>query len=547
MDLEVFKSFAKGGEITVQNNKNVMLYTRVSTKEQADNYSLKNQEEAAERYAKLKGYIITERFGGTYESASGDFTRKEFSRLIKAVKKARKKPYAILIFIMSRFSRTGGSGIAQASELIDGLGVHLIEVSTGEDTTTERGKLAVYSKLLKAREETLNKLEVSVPGMKKFLEAGNWLGNVPRGYDQYGPRVKDISRIRKYQEIVLNTEGKILQKAWEWKLQGEKDCSILKNLSLLDFKITAQQLSKMWRNPFYCGICAHNILSGKVVHGKWVKMVSEEDFLMIQNIIKGNPQGYKHENENNDRPLNGHIICSLCGSKMVGYEVRKKELHYYRCLKCNGMSINANSTKKSRAIGAHEMYIALLEKYSLSDISVAPFKDQLKNTFEMLNESSTTTLKDYNKVLEECNNNLKKLNKRWALGEIDKETYEEVKNDILLQRNSINKQMNEICLETSNLGNFIDESLNIVQNINKYWQSEDTSIKKKIQELVFPGGVSLDTKNRVYLTKNVNAVFSLINEIEKVSEGAKKNNPVFFPGLSSLVAGTRVELVTSGL
>ena len=547
MNLEVFKSFAKGGEITVQTNKNVMLYTRVSTKEQADNYSLKNQEEAAERYAKLKGYIIAERFGGTYESASGDFTRKEFSRLIKAVKKARKKPYAILIFIMSRFSRTGGSGIAQASELVDGLGVNLIEVSTGEDTTTERGKLAVYSKLLKAREETLNKLEVSVPGMKKFLEAGNWLGNVPRGYDQYGPRVKEISKIRKNQEIKLNNEGKLLQKAWIWKLQGEKDASIQKKLDLQGLQISKQRLSKMWRNPFYCGICAHNMLTGKVVHGKWEKMISEEEFLRMQEIIQGNFQGYKHEKDNKDRPLNGHIICSQCGSKMVGYEVRKKKLHYYKCLKCNGVSINANSTNKSRSIGAHDMYRTLLEKFTLNDISVAPFKDQLKRSFEMLKEDSISASKDYNKTLEECNTNLKKLNKRWALGEIDKQTYEEVKNDLLVQKNEITQQINESCINTSNLENFIEESIDIVQNINKYWLSEDTSIKKQIQELVFPGGVSLDTKNRVYLTKNVNAVFSLINEIAMVSEGAKKNNPVFFPGLSSLVAGLGLEPRTFGL
>ena len=44
---------------------------------------------------------------------------------------------------------------------------------------------------------------------------------------------------------------------------------------------------------------------------------------------------YKIENANSERPLNGHIYCSECGSKMVGYEVKKKKLHYYKCLKCS--------------------------------------------------------------------------------------------------------------------------------------------------------------------------------------------------------------------
>ena len=547
MELDQFRTFAKGGEQTRQENRDVMLYTRVSTKEQADNYSLKNQEESADTFAKKNGYVITKRFGGTYESASGDFTRKEFTRLIQEVKRSRKRPFAILIFIMSRFSRTGGSGIALAVELVEILGVHLIEVSTGEDTTSERGKLAVYSKLLKAREETLNKLEVSVPGMKKFLEAGNWLGNVPRGYDQFGPRVKDIDRIKRTQEIKLNAEGKLLQKAWEWKIEGEKDTVIRKKLELLGMQVSKQQMSKMWRNPFYCGICVHNMLEGKVVYGNWEKMISKKDFLLIQELLKGNPQGYKHEKENEDRPLNGHVKCSMCGSKMVGYEVKAKRLHYYKCLKCKGVSINANSTNKSRAIGAHEMYQNLLEQYTLNSSTIEPFKEQLRRTFEMISETSGTERQNFDEKLGKCNADIRKLNRRWALGEIDKETYEEVRKDLISQKENLGKQISEILPETSNLGNYIEESLDVVQNISKYWQSGSTAIKKKIQELVFPDGVSLDVQNRVYLTKKVNSVFALINEMKRVSGSTGKQNPENFSGLSSVVAGRGLEPLAFGL
>jgi len=344
MELNSFKKFAKGGEKTKEVNRSVMIYTRVSSKEQATNYSLDNQEIAAVAYAKKYGYIITQKFGGTYESASGDFTRKEFSRLIKEVKKAKKKPFAILIFIMSRFSRTGGNAIAMASELVDGLGVNLIEVSTGDSTITERGKLEIYNKLLKAREETLNKLEVSIPGMTRFLEAGNWLGNVPKGYDHFGPRVNDINKVRKTQEIKLNGEGRLLQKAWEWKLSGDRDFIIKEKLKTLGFIFSKQQLSNIWKNPFYCGVCVHKMLNGKAVRGNWEKMVSEDDFMLVQEILSGNRQGYKQEKGNEARPLNGHVYCNECGSKMVGYEVKKKKLHYYKCQSCKGISIYANSS-----------------------------------------------------------------------------------------------------------------------------------------------------------------------------------------------------------
>src|SRR5690606_26528323 len=108
MEINYFNQFSSYRE-TKQENNSVWLYTRVSSKEQYDtNKSIDNQTISAKMYASENSYQITETFGGTYESAKGDFTRKEFQRLINEVKKSKRKPFAILIFKMNRFSRTGG-------------------------------------------------------------------------------------------------------------------------------------------------------------------------------------------------------------------------------------------------------------------------------------------------------------------------------------------------------------------------------------------------------------------------------------------------------
>jgi len=57
-------------------------------------------------------------------------------------------------------------------------------------------------------------------------------------------------------------------------------------------------MSDMWRNPFYCEITAHKMLDDVVVKGNWEKMISEKDFLMVAEILKGNRFGYKHEKQN---------------------------------------------------------------------------------------------------------------------------------------------------------------------------------------------------------------------------------------------------------
>ena len=224
MDLhKEFGQFIPKAKKEEKENRDVWLYTRVSSKDQFVNKSLGNQQEYGQRYAHENNYNLVMQFGATYESASGDFTRAEFKKLIQSVRKARKKPFAILIYKMSRFSRTGGQAIALATELIETMGVHLVEVSSGKNTFSERGKLEIYERLLKAREENIERLEMTVPGMIKFIEEGNRLGVVPRGYDHYGPKVKDVKRFSPTQKIVINEEGKILKKAWKMKANGVRD------------------------------------------------------------------------------------------------------------------------------------------------------------------------------------------------------------------------------------------------------------------------------------------------------------------------------------
>ena len=119
--------------------------------------------------------------------------------------------------------QSGGQSITLANELLFNQGVNLIEIVSGLDTTTAKGRNELNKRLLTAEEENLNKLEHTIPGMKSLLRSGNWLGKAPRGYDHYGLKVKDFAKLEPRQRIVLNDTGRILRQAWEWKLKGEPD------------------------------------------------------------------------------------------------------------------------------------------------------------------------------------------------------------------------------------------------------------------------------------------------------------------------------------
>jgi len=520
-----FQRFGKRKDIIQNTNKTVWCYTRVSSKEQESNYSLTTQKESAERFARDKGYQLVKIFGCTYESGKDDFTRKEFTNLLLEVKKTKNKPFAILVNIMNRFSRSGGKSIGILNEMIDIQGVHIIEIISGISTDTPRGRNELNRRLLEAEGDNLRKLEVSVPGMKAFLRAGNWLGRAPMGYYHEGPKTADHNRYNKTQKIVVNEVGLKLKQAWQWKLEGAQDYIIVKRLNDLGVKMSSQKLSDMWRNPFYCGVTTNRLLDGEIIEGNHEPIVSKEVFLKINQINTRRPQGYKIAEHCVERPLTGDILCYSCGRKLTGYLVKKKGLHYYKCQKCKGVTINAVSRTEKR-IGAHELFINLLSSYQIKPEYIDLVKAQLQRMVNLTNNSIKKEETLFKKRLSELERDRENLQERFALGKIDETLYQKFSIRIDSEIYEL-KEKNEIPeITISNFKNSLNKTIDFIQNVNKYWMSGDIYIKKKIQRLVFPAGLFINPYNRQYLTPEVNYLFRLTSELSMVSEDVKKNSPL---------------------
>ena len=81
----------------------------------------------------------------------------------------------------------------------------------------------------------------------------------------------------------------------------------------------------------------------------------------------------------------------------------------------------------------------------------------------------------------------------------------------------------------------------------KYWKEGDIESKIRIQNLVFPEGLSIRAENREYLTGRVNSIFGLVPTFTGIDRGNKKQKThQKFDGSFS-VAGTGLEPVTFGL
>ena len=545
MSLQYFEKFIPKNNEEIQSNKNVWVYTRVSSKDQEMNKSLAYQKKYAEEYASKNNLTITEYFGATFESAKGDFTRKEFTKLIDYVSKTKNRPYAILIYKMNRFSRSGGSAIGLSHKLVHDKKVHLIEVCSEVSTETEEGELQIHKRLLTAKKENLERMEHTLPGMKAFLEAGNYLGKPPMGYTLKGTRVSDFNRRSETQKMEINNDGKLLKKAWLMKVNGEKDFIIRKELERYGLKVSKQKISAMWRKTTYCGISTNKLLDSPV-KGSWKPIVSVKNFMKIQEILNKPKEGYTI-GENIDRPLTGFIKCISCGNKLTSYEVKKKKLHYYTCQKCKGMTLNANSTKKALKKGVHNAFVDLLESYKLSEELIEPFKAQLKLIYTNSYEDKYELQELVKKQLGDLKKKSKNLTEKLINGVIDDVTYKEYKTQFDSDMLKLNQKIKNQDKKISNLDEFIDSISNFSQNISKQWSSGEYETKLKLQELVFPSGLVIDPKNRQYLTKEINSIFVLKSVISRDSESIENKKASKNAGFNDLVAGTGLEPVTFGL
>ena len=251
--------------------KNCFIWSRVSTKHQEENGgSLDDQKCRCERFARENGYTIKGYFGGKHESAKTP--GKLIKEMIKAVKKDKSVKY-IIVNQADRFSRNAGQAINIINDL-NAQGVIIVEALSGTDTSTPEGVMMMQVKLSLAQWDNTNRTNKFVSGRKHCMESGVWVGKLPLGYNKEG---KSINA-----KFAINATGKLIQKAFKWKLQGVDNFRIMDRLSAMGLNVSKQKLHKILTNPFYAGKIQSKFTDGEIIDGKHPAIISWVEFLQVQ-------------------------------------------------------------------------------------------------------------------------------------------------------------------------------------------------------------------------------------------------------------------------
>lgn len=487
-----------------------VIYTRVSSQEQAENNSsLETQLKLCNDYGRRHQLTVKQYFGGTYESAKSD-GRKEFQRMLAYVKRDREISY-IIVYNLDRFSRTG-AGAVQLSAELRGMGITVKSVSQEIDNSTPAGRLQESLLHIFNFFDNDTKSERTATNMREVMLKGYWPYVTPLGYKNLRPKHRACDH-----QYVITEEGAWIKKAFEWKIEGNMtNKEICQELRKRGLRLTEKNFRFVISNPFYAGYITGKLLKGQFVKGHHPAIITLETFLRANDLLSkavnvGIPKEQKHE----EVPLKIFAHEHESGSPLTAF--KQKGIWYYKARgKDVRMTINA-----AHLNDLFEAYLKQLEYKKEYEAALRrAIEEGLKKRLATAMEESV----QLKKRISELQSQLEGMEERFVLGQIPPDLYEKYAGKYRSEISGLEEQLSRSAFSSSNLKLAVEKGLRIAQNISHSWVASDFNRKQKLQTLVFPEGITYSKKKGTVQTERINSLFACIEPWKRVQEEKEKGN-----------------------
>ena len=304
----------------------VAFYTRISTDENHQKYSLDAQRDRLEAYCKSQydDYKLVK----VYRDASTGTNMKR-SGLEEMLYAAENKLFEVLIvFRVDRLSRNVRQ-LAQMVETLSDYGVVLRSSTEPFDTSNSAGKMMLQMLGVFAEFEHATIVERTRAGMERKARNGEWCGGfVPYGYQKVEGEI-----------VIEEDEAAIVRRIFRNYVHGMKGATkIFKELNEAGFRKRSgilwenRAIINMLKNPFYTGVIRWK---ESIFEGRHEGIISNEIFDNAQKILeKRNIQSNgKRFQQDSDYFLTGLVFCGRCGKGLVGRSAHRNghRHRYYAC------------------------------------------------------------------------------------------------------------------------------------------------------------------------------------------------------------------------
>ena len=321
------------GTIIREDGKRAVIYLRVSSEEQVENYSLDTQEDICRKEADKRGYQIVDVFSEEGKSAKTISGRTVLIDMLEYCRKNSRQIQAVFVYRLDRISRQTGDYLAIRKKLAE-KGVTIISATepTGDSPTEKLVEtiLAGFAQL-----DNDIRSERTRNGLRARFLAGLISGKPPLGYMlQAGYAIKNPKTWDK------------MKAAWDLMTTGTK--SLAEMAKIMDewglnekikdreYKLRPQTVNGIFRHKFYMGKLTSEVYPEEP-SGQHIPMITEAQFYKVQAILSGRNTSSsmlsRRNREGDQFPLRRIIKCSKCGVGLTAgwSKGRHKRYGYYRC------------------------------------------------------------------------------------------------------------------------------------------------------------------------------------------------------------------------
>ncbi len=473
-----------------------VIYCRVSTKDQVENFSLATQEKACREYCARHSFDVDKVFVEEGESAK-TANRTQFQKALAYCRENKGKVTWLVVYAVSRFARN--SHDHQATRAILGtVGVNLRSVTENFDESSN-GKFMESIMAAVAQFDNDMRAERSSATMKTAYLKGKWTFKAPLGYlncdgkGGHGSLVHDPERgplVKQAFELYatgLHTKQKVLEIVTAAGLRTRHGKPVPK-----------QTFNQLLRKPVYIGWLEVTSKAkvkgqkgeswGKPVCGDFEPLVTQEVFDTVQAILSGKRGSLTPRLRSNpDFPLRHFVKCGCCGRPLTASRSkgRSKRYAYYCCPNspCRGVSISKPDLESS--------FMAFLERMQPEPRYVKLFNAIVLDVWKEKQAQNLTLTVSLEHQIEELHGRKERLEEAFLYERtVDRETYDRQRDKLNEQIMLAEMQERDAKLEGYDVEAVLAFAEHVILNAARLWTEFSSDQKQRLQKVLFPEGVT---------------------------------------------------------
>ncbi len=480
--------------------KTAVIYTRVSSREQAEGFSIEAQVKACQEKAKHDGFKVLkvyrdEGFTGTTSDRPG------LQELLNFCKS--NSVHAVIIHKLDRFARSIVDHSALRAILMK-FGTTL--VSCTEQLGNAPHEIFLENIMASMAQYYSDNLRTEVKkGIVERFESGYHLSTAPYGYS--------MTKETKVMQVV-NKEAETIRKIYSLYATGHYSFESIAGLLYKRGYKTRQgnkfhktRIQEILKNVAYEGLVEYKKI-GKKIKGLHEPIVSTVIFSLAQQVMEERGNVLLKDKGKYDFLYKGFVSCPECGKKLYAAystgHTGKKHL-YYCCRNKAHKSVNIKEADVQKAFDKK------LEELQIVEGVMKIVDTNIKEVLEKKHRESSKALNTNEKALQDIKKERIDLYKRYRKGEVSEATYKDVEAEIENREVVAQVSVHEEMIDYYDLLTQLRMLSNFGSNISRYWEISNFDIRKEILCSMFTNAPVI--KNGILTNPEISPLYNAFKDL----------------------------------